>query len=300
MTWIELFTHSQAVYLTCIGVLGLIIGSFLNVVIWRLPLMLHREWTEQCYAYLQENIKSFPSEEDLKPADLEPFNLVTPRSQCPSCKRPIGIFENIPLLSFIFLKGKCHSCGSSISLRYPLIEVFCAILSIIIAYYFGFTWKCLASLILTWALIALTVIDIEHQLLPDDITLAMLWLGLLVNIQHLFVSINDAIIGVIAGYLFLWTIYWIFKLITHKEGMGYGDFKLLAMLGAWLGWQALPTIVLISSFVGTIVGVTLIVLKRHSRENPIPFGPFLAIAGWVSLIWGDKLSHLYFSMFGLS
>jgi leader peptidase (prepilin peptidase)/N-methyltransferase len=300
MAWIELLKSSQAVFLTCVGLLGLIMGSFLNVVIWRLPLMLHREWTEQCYAYLKENIPSFPFSDLPKPEHNEPFNLVTPRSQCPHCKHLIGALENIPLLSFIFLRGRCLACRAPISVRYPIMEALTAILSIATAYYFGFTWQCLAALIFTWALISLTIIDIEHQLLPDDITLAMLWLGLLVNIPHLFVSINDAIIGVIVGYLFLWSIYWIFKLITHKEGMGYGDFKLLAMLGAWLGWQALPKIILISSMVGAIVGVTLIVLKRHSREKPLPFGPFLAMAGWISLIWGDKLSRLYFSMFGLS
>ena len=298
MVLIELLKSSQATFLTCLGLLGLIMGSFLNVIIWRLPKMLHREWTEQCYTYIQENSKLFPLAELPQPSPS--FNLITPRSQCPTCQHPIGILENIPLLSFLFLRGKCLACRSPISLRYPLIEILSAILSIVVGYYFGVSWQCFAALLLTWALISLTFIDIEHQLLPDDITLAMLWLGLIVNIPHLFVSINDAIIGVIIGYLFLWSIYWIFKLITHKEGMGYGDFKLLAMLGAWLGWQALPKIILISSIVGAIVGITLIILKRHTREKPLPFGPFLAMAGWISLIWGDKLSHLYFSMLGLS
>ncbi len=299
MEWIEFLKGSQTLYLFCIGVLGLLIGSFLNVVIWRLPRMLHQDWTSQCYTYIQEHSNLFPNISPPIQPDQESFNLVKPGSQCPYCHHSIGPLENIPVLSFLFLKGRCLKCHHPISWRYPLIEIVTALFSIITAFYFGFTWQTFAALLLTWSLIALTTIDLDHQLLPDDITIPMLWLGLIFNMQSLFTTLSSAIIGVIAGYLFLWSIYWLFKLITHKEGMGYGDFKLLAMLGAWLGWQALPKIILLSSLVGAIVGIGLILLKRHKRSDPLPFGPFLALAGWVTLIWGDKLSQYYFSLTGL-
>ncbi len=297
MEWLEFLKAQQTFFLVCVGVLGLLIGSFLNVLIWRLPKMLQREWASQCHTYLQDHGESIPGLTVF--SQQEPLNLITPRSHCPHCKHPIGILENIPVLSFLFLRGKCLSCHQPISWRYPLIEILTAFFSIITAYYFGLSWQTLAALLLTWALLAMAIIDLDHQLLPDDITLPMLWLGLLLNIQSMFTSLTSAIIGVIAGYLFLWSVYWLFKLITHKEGMGYGDFKLLAMLGGWLGWQALPKIVLLSSLAGAIVGITLILVKRHKRSDPLPFGPFLALAGWVTLIWGDKLSTLYFSAVGL-
>lgn len=274
-------------YLLIIFVLGLLIGSFLNVVIVRLPRMMHDSWTAQCYDYLKQ---------PLPPEQPKPYNLVFPRSHCPHCQHMISALDNIPILSFLLLKGRCRYCNKAISWRYPLTEVATALLSILVAYRFGVTWQAFAALIFTWSLIALTLIDFREQLLPDDITLPLLWLGLLLNSQSLFVSLPDALYGAIAGYLFLWSVYWLFKLLTHKEGMGYGDFKLLAMLGAWLGWQMLPIIVLLSSIVGVIVGLSLIASKRLTRDQPIPFGPYLAMAGWLSLMAGDKLLQLYFNM----
>ncbi len=274
-------------YLFVIFVLGLLIGSFLNVVIVRLPRMLHDSWTAQCYDYLKQPIP---------PEKAKPYNLVFPRSHCPHCQHMISALDNIPILSFLFLKGRCRNCRAAISWRYPLTEAATALLSILVAYRFGFTWQAMAALILTWSLIALTLIDFAEQLLPDDITLPLLWLGLVLNSQSLFVSLPDALYGAIAGYLFLWGVYWLFKLLTHKEGMGYGDFKLLAMLGAWIGWQMLPIIILLSSVVGVIVGLSLIASKRLTKDQPIPFGPYLAMAGWLSLMWGDKLLQLYLNM----
>lgn len=273
--------------LTIIGLLGLIIGSFLNVVIVRLPRMLATDWTAQCYEYLKQTP---PNQNN------EPYNLVVPRSHCPKCNHMISAIDNIPVLSFLCLKGRCRHCQTPISWRYPLIEITTALLSVFVAYRFGLTWQTTAALVLTWSLVALTVIDLQEQLLPDDITLPLLWLGLIVNSQSLFTSLPSALFGAVAGYLFLWSIYWLFKLLTHKEGMGYGDFKLLAMLGAWLGWQVLPVIVLLSSLVGVIVGLTLIASKRLKRDQPIPFGPYLAIAGWLSLIWGDKMIQSYLKL----
>lgn len=274
-------------YLFVIFVLGLLIGSFLNVVIVRLPRMLHDSWKAQCYDYLKQPL---PQE------TTKPYNLVFPRSHCPHCQHMIGALDNIPILSFLFLKGRCRYCHAAISWRYPLTEAATALLSILVAYRFGVSWQAFAALILTWSLIALTLIDFAEQLLPDDITLPLLWLGLLLNSQSLFVSLPDALYGAIAGYLFLWSVYWLFKLLTHKEGMGYGDFKLLAMLGAWLGWQMLPIIILLSSIVGVIVGLSLIASKRLTRDQPIPFGPYLAMAGWLSLMGGDKLLQLYLNL----
>ncbi|MBN9289157.1 MAG: prepilin peptidase [Gammaproteobacteria bacterium 39-13] len=294
MQWIDLFGSSHSLFLAGIALLGLIVGSFLNVVIWRLPQMLRREWASQCYEYLQENIPAL--ETTIQPhfsKNTKPFNLITPPSHCPQCNHKISVVENIPLISFIFLKGRCRHCKTPISWRYPLIEIFTALLSVIVAFVFGLNLQTFAGLILTWSLFTLSVIDWEHQILPDDITFPLLWLGLIFNIQHVFTDITSAVIGAIAGYLFLWSVYWLFKLFTGKEGMGYGDFKLLAMLGAWLGWSALLKIVLISSFLGAGLGITLILLKRHSKEQPIPFGPFLALGGWVTMLWGDKISRFY-------
>jgi len=294
MQWIDLFGSSLSLFLAGIALLGLIVGSFLNVVIWRLPQMLRREWASQCYEYLQENIPAL--ETTIQPhfsKNTKPFNLITPPSHCPQCNHKISVVENIPLISFLFLKGRCRHCKTSISWRYPLIEIFTALLSVIVAFVFGLNLQTFAGLILTWSLFTLSVIDWEHQILPDDITFPLLWLGLIFNIQHVFTDITSAVIGAIAGYLFLWSVYWLFKLFTGKEGMGYGDFKLLAMLGAWLGWSALLKIVLISSFLGAGLGITLILLKRHSKEQPIPFGPFLALGGWVTMLWGDKISKFY-------
>jgi leader peptidase (prepilin peptidase)/N-methyltransferase len=297
--WIDLLTHSQPLYLGCVAILGLIMGSFLNVLIYRLPKMLERDWTKQCVSFLVEHNQL--AENAFSPqSDVQPFNLMTPRSRCPYCQHQISALENIPVFSFLVLRGKCRACHHAISWRYPIIEILTAIFSVLTAMHFGFSWQALFALILTWMLIAISVIDLDHQIIPDDIALPLLWLGLAVNIQHTFTDLTSATIGAMAGYLSLWCVYWLFKLITHKEGMGYGDFKLLAMLGAWLGWQVLPIIVLLSSFVGAVVGLSLILFRRLQRTQPIPFGPFLAIAGWLSLIFGDKIVQYYLHYAGLT
>jgi leader peptidase (prepilin peptidase)/N-methyltransferase len=270
-----------------VGVLGLIIGSFINVVIYRLPIMMEREWRKQCTELLN---LSAP-----KPKDT--LNLIQPRSRCPHCGHAITALENIPIISYVWQRGKCTACGHSISLRYPFIEGFSAILAIITAWHFGYGWPLIGALILTWTLLAASMIDFEHQLLPDDITLPFLWLGLLCNLFGLYTDIESSIIGAMAGYLTLWIVYWIFKLLTGKEGMGQGDFKLLGALGAWMGWQALPLILFISSLIGAVVGITLIILRDHDKNVPIPFGPYLAAAGWLYLLWGNFLTENYFLSF---
>lgn len=267
--------------------LGLAVGSFLNVVILRLPVMMERDWQQQCREYLDPDTPAPTSES---------YNLARPASHCPACRQPISALENIPVLSYLVLRGKCRHCGTRISPRYPIIELVTALLSVLVVQAFGPQWLTLAVLLFTWALIALTMIDLDHQLLPDTITLPLLWLGLLVNTQHGLTSLESAVWGAIAGYLILWCVYWGFRLITGKEGMGFGDFKLLAALGAWLGWQALPQIILLSSLVGAVVGITLISLRGQDRNIPIPFGPYLAAAGFISLMWGPQLTALYYRL----
>ncbi len=266
-------------FLIVVAILGLIVGSFLNVVIHRLPIMIQREWERECASLL----KGSPSSES------EPFDLSRPRSHCPHCKHQITVLENIPILSYIWQRGKCTNCQTKISPRYPLIEGLSAFLAVITAWHFGFGWPVLGALALTWALLASSIIDFEHQLLFDSITLPFLWFGLLCNLFGLYTDIESSLIGAMAGYLSLWSVYWLFKLFTGKEGMGYGDFKLLAMLGAWMGWQALPSIILMSSLIGAVVGITLVLWRGHDKNIPIPFGPFLAAAGWISLLWGNSL-----------
>ena len=304
MAILELLITNTPFYLVCVGLLGLAVGSFLNVVIHRLPIMMEREWVSHC-AELAENQDNNSEDGTNESAlnknatDQSTFNLSTPRSRCPHCGHAITALENIPVLSFLMLGGKCSGCGSKISARYPIIESVTAALSIIIAWHFGFTWPALAGLFFTWALIALTMIDFDHQLLPDSITLPFLWLGLGLSLWDVFVSSNTAIIGAIAGYLSLWIVYWAFKLSTGKEGMGYGDFKLLAMLGAWMGWKMLPVIILLSSAVGAVIGITLILARGRDRTIPIPFGPYLAAAGWIALLWGNDLTNAYLRYSGL-
>src|SRR5664279_2504639 len=272
------------------AVVGLCVGSFLNVVIYRLPKMLERGWREQC-AELDGDIP------DPAPA----YNLVVPRSRCPACGHKIGALENIPVLSYLFLRGRCLACNSEISARYPLVEALTAVLTVAVIWRLGAAGPAatLAACGLLWTLIALTFIDFDTQLLPDNLTLPLVWAGLLANIAGAVpsVSLRDAVIGAIAGYLCLWTIYWLFKLIRGKEGMGYGDFKLLAALGAWLGWQMLLPIVLLSAGVGALIGVALIALRRAQRGNPIPFGPFLAAAGWLAMLWGPQMVARYLGLF---
>ena len=267
------------------GLLGLVIGSFLNVVIHRLPIMLERDWRRECQMFLGLETES--------PASTEPFNLAVPGSQCPYCSKPISALENIPVLSYLWLKGRCSGCHASIPLRYPAIELLTALLSFAVAYRFGATVQMVAALGLTWCLVALSGIDIDRQLLPDVITLPMLWLGLLLSVFGLFTDSTASILGAVAGYMALWLIYQTFKRLTGKEGMGYGDFKLLALLGAWLGWSALPLIVILSSVVGAVSGILMMLLLRHDHRMPIPFGPYLAAAGWLAMLWGEDLNALY-------
>jgi leader peptidase (prepilin peptidase)/N-methyltransferase len=264
------------------GLLGLLVGSFLNVVIYRLPLMMEQDWQCQCAELRGEEAPQGKT-----------ISLVTPRSRCPACGHAISALENIPIVSWLFLHGKCSACHAAISARYPLVEAVTGLLSAFAAMYFGFGWSALGAILLIWSLIALTFIDFDTTYLPDAITLPLLWCGLLFNLENTYVYLSSAVIGAMAGYLSLWLVYWGFKLITGKEGMGYGDFKLLAALGAWLGWQKLPMIVLLSSIVGAIVGILLIVLAKRGRQIPIPFGPYLATAGMIALFWGDQLTQYY-------
>ena len=277
----------SALVVTCL-ILGLLIGSFLNVVVYRLPLMMQRDWREQAREVLE-----LPAE-----ARGATFNLVLPNSKCPQCGHEIRAWENIPVLSYLFLRGKCSSCKTPISKRYPLVELTCGLLSAYIAWHFGFTWQAGGMLLLTWGLLAMSLIDADHQLLPDALVLPLLWLGLILNHFGLFTSLEDALWGAVAGYLSLWSVYWLFRLITGKEGMGYGDFKLLAMLGAWGGWQVLPLTILLSSLVGAVLGLIMLRLRNAETSTPIPFGPYLAIAGWIALLWGEQITSGYLQIAG--
>lgn len=278
--------HNTPVFFVAIGgILGLLVGSFLNVVIYRLPKMMERGWQAQCAELNGQPL-----------VDHEPFNLVLPRSACPHCQHPISALENIPLLSYLFLRGKCAGCGAHISLRYPVVEAVSGLLSAYAAWHFGFGLAGIAALFFIWALIALTFVDFDTQLLPDAITLPLLWFGLLLNLNEAFASLANAVIGAVAGYLVLWSVYWLFKLVTGKEGMGYGDFKLLAAIGAWLGWTLLPLVILLSSLVGAVVGIALIVLAKRGRNIPIPFGPYLAGGGLIALFWGQALTQSYLQL----
>lgn len=288
MTILEVFQNNSALLISAVFLLGLTIGSFLNVVIHRIPEMMKREWRSQAIDYLEVN-SDFPDE------DKSTYNLVKPESHCPKCQHKIRWYENIPLISYIFLKGKCASCKTPISIRYPVIELLTGIASAVIAIHFGWSAQLLPALVLTWGIVAMVGIDFDHQLLPDSITLPLLWLGLLVNTQSLFVNPVTAIMGAACGYLALWSIYWVFKLLTGKEGMGYGDFKMLAMVGAWLGWQVLPMTLLLSAVVGLAVMLPQMIFYGRDKTKAFAFGPFIGIAGWVMLIWGDKiLNYLRF------
>ncbi len=283
--------------------LGLMVGSFLNVVIYRLPLMMEREWRQQCVALSPAGTAAAADE---PAATDEPFNLMRPRSACPKCGTPIKARHNVPVFGWLWLRGRCAHCQAPISVRYPLVEAATGLLSGFVAWHFGATPDALAALLLTWALIALAMIDLDHHLLPDAITLPLLWAGLLyhlVDAPHSagspFTNLSDGVIGALAGYLSLWLVYHGFRLVTGKEGMGFGDFKLFAALGAWLGWQMLPLIILLSAFTGAVIGIAMIALGRHGRQVPIPFGPYLAAAGFVALLWGPALMSAYFRTAGL-
>ncbi len=298
---------STGYLITIAVVLGLLVGSFLNVVIHRLPKMMLNTWQTDCCDLLEVNPKTLK-----QPPSPSSYNLVFPNSQCPKCQHNIRPWENIPVISYLFLRGKCSGCGVKISWRYPLIELVTGISSGYMVYRFGADWQGLLALIFLWSLIALTMIDFDTQYLPDDITLPLLWLGLIANaigpgfivaasplIQTKDNALGDALFGAVAGYLFLWSIYWLFKILTKKEGMGYGDFKLLAALGAWMGWQSLWLIVLASSLVGAIYGVVGMLVKDKSKNQPFAFGPFLAIAGLLTMFWGEAIANWYFSISNL-
>ncbi len=299
----QLLQSSPLAFIGLCSILGLMVGSFLNVVIHRLPKMLEREWHAQCAelnnqtaeGQLHASAKGAPPGA-LAAGEMLRYNLIVPRSSCPHCGHRIGALENIPLLSYLLLRGKCKGCGAHISARYPIVEVVSGLLSGFIAWHFGFGVAACASLLLAWALLALTCIDFDTQFLPDVITLPLLWLGLLFNLSGTFTSLPSAVIGAVAGYLALWTVFWLFKFTTGKEGMGYGDFKLLAAIGAWLGWQMLPLVILLSSLVGAVTGVTLIIAARHGRNIPIPFGPYLAGGGLIALFWGQMLTQKYLQL----
>ena len=292
---IEVMQSQLWFYLTTIGLISLCIGSFLNVVIYRLPLMMQREWQSECRILLDDELKANKS----KQANInKPFNLVKPNSTCPKCKTAIKPWQNIPIISWLILKGKCASCSNPISARYPAVELITALLSLIVAYSFGATEQALLYIFVTWILVALTFIDIDHMLLPDQLTLPLVWLALIASVMGYTITPTDAIIGAACGYLSLWCVFWLFKLLTGKEGMGYGDFKLLAVFGALLGWQSLLTIILLSSVVGAIIGIALLSIQGKDKATPIPFGPYLAIAGWITMLWGNQIQGTYFNLIG--
>jgi leader peptidase (prepilin peptidase)/N-methyltransferase len=292
----ELFVDVPAVFYAFAFIVALLVGSFLNVVIYRLPLMMEREWRAQC-----EEINATPA------GNLPEgrFDLVAPRSSCPSCGHRITAMQNIPVVSFLLLGGKCAACKVPISPRYPAVELLTGVLSAIVAWRFGFGWEAAAGIALTWSLVAISAIDIDHQLIPDSISLPLIWAGLVLSLfsplaaaEMLFISPIAAIAGAVAGYLSLWSIYHLFRLLTGKEGMGYGDFKLLAALGAWLGWQMLPLIILLSAIVGAVTGMMLIAFRKQDRSVPIPFGPYLAAAGWIAMLWGPGIMNWYLDLMG--
>ncbi len=283
---VQLLQDSPVFFIALCGIVGLMVGSFLNVVIHRLPKMMEREWRHQCAELNDQKIE-----------EQAHYNLVVPRSACPHCGHRIGALENIPVISYLLLHGKCKGCGATISPRYPVVEALSGILSAYAAWHFGFGLAGLGALLFIWALLALTFIDFDTQLLPDSVTLPLLWLGLLLNIYGSYTDLHSAVIGAVGGYLALWSVYWLFKLATGKDGMGFGDFKLLAAIGAWLGWQMLPLVILLSSLVGAVVGIVLIIAARHGRSVPIPFGPYLAGGGLIALFWGQALTHSYLQLF---
>ncbi len=299
MSVIELLAASPAFFLGTCLVLGLAVGSFLNVVVYRLPVMLDREWRAQC----AELAGPDPHATTVAAGDAKRFNLVVPRSACPSCKAPITALQNIPLISWVLLRGRCARCGTPISVRYPLVELLTGALSAWVAARFGFGFPALAALVLTWFLIALTFIDLDTQLLPDSLTLPLLWLGLTLSLwgpqggAPVPVDVRSSLIGAVAGYLSLWSVYHLFRLVTGKEGMGFGDFKLLAALGAWLGWQMLLPVILIAAVAGAVVGIAMLAIRRQSRATPIAFGPFLAAAGWLVLMFGHGLVGRYLALY---
>jgi leader peptidase (prepilin peptidase)/N-methyltransferase len=292
---LELMSESAPVFIAVVFAFTLLIGSFLNVVIHRLPIMMERDWREQA-----DELINTPSEQELPEGR---FDLVMPRSRCPSCGALITAWQNIPVISYLLLKGRCAACKTSISARYPLVELMTALLAAAVAWHFGPGWEALMAIALTIVLVAISMIDADTQLIPDSIVLPLMWVGLAMSLFHpmnsantLFIAPSDAIVGAMAGYLTLWSIFWLFKLVTGKDGMGYGDFKLLAALGAWLGWQQLPMIIMMSAVVGAVINITLILARGKDRSIPIPFGPYLAAAGWITMIWGETIKNTYIDL----
>ncbi len=292
---LELMSESAAVFIAVVFIFTLIIGSFLNVVIYRLPIMMERDWREQA-----DELISTPCEQAMPEGR---FDLVMPRSRCPSCGTLITAWQNIPVISYLFLKGRCAACEAPISARYPFVELMTAILAATVAWHFGPGWEALMAIALTVVLVVISMIDADTQLIPDSIVLPLMWLGLAMSLFHpmigantLFIGPKDAIVGAMAGYLTLWSVFWLFKIVTGKDGMGYGDFKLLAALGAWLGWQQLPMIIMMSAVVGAVINITLILARGKDRSIPIPFGPYLAAAGWITMIWGETIKNSYIDL----
>jgi len=286
----ELLTTFPALFVVMVAIFSLVIGSFLNVVIYRLPKMMENDWQQEYQAYFNADTAAAPAR----------FNLAVPRSACPACNAPVQARDNVPVLSWLLLKGKCRSCSAPISARYPVVEALTAVLSAVVAWKLGFGLAAAVIIFTTWVLIALTFIDIDKMLLPDQLTLPLLWLALLFSLSDsAFVNPAQAIVGAAAGYLSLWSVYWLFKLLTGKEGMGYGDFKLLAVFGALLGASQLPLIILLSSLVGAVVGITLLSVQGKDKATPIPFGPYIAAAGWIALLWGEQLTNAYLRYLGL-
>jgi len=331
MTLLDVLQENASIYYAVVAFVSLMVGSFLNVVIHRLPIMMERSWREglaeldaeqaqhetsdeNAVARVQHGSLSAaggPDDDALNRAyvsgtsaaseeahQAETFNLAVPRSRCPSCNHEISALENIPVISYLLLRGKCKGCGNGISMRYPIVEFVTMLLSLIVAWQFGATPQAALGIVVTWFLVAMTMIDFDHQLLPDNLTLPLMWIGLIASLFPVFADVQSAVVGGALGYMILWSIYWLFKLVTGKEGMGYGDFKLLAALGALLGWQALPMVILLSSLVGAVVGVAMIAIAGRDKNIPIPFGPYLAAAGWLAMLWGEPLTNWYYGMLG--
>ena len=303
MAVLDLLQHNAIVFYGVVALLSLIVGSFLNVVIHRLPIMMENEWREALQELDQQpdetvsQLATAGGPEELSAAATDTFNLSVPRSRCPNCDSPITWWQNVPVISYLLLRGKCANCKTPISARYPIIEVATMLLSVAVAWQFGPSLQSVIGIVVTWMLIAMTMIDYDHQLLPDSLTLPMMWIGLLASLIPVFTDVRSAVMGAALGYMLLWSVYQLFKLITGKEGMGFGDFKLLAAIGALLGWQVVPMVILLSSLVGAVVGVSLIVLSGRDKNIPIPFGPYLAAAGWIALMWGEPLGQMYYGYF---
>ena len=293
MELISILKENTSLFLVVVGFFSLLVGSFLNAAIYRIPIMLQHSWREECEELLGgEKEQSTLHEKHAK------FNLFVPRSQCPHCGHTITAIENIPVISYLFLRGKCSSCKTGISIQYPIIEAFTALLSVFIAWKFGFGWQSLAALVFTWTMITLALIDAKTMLLPDNLTLPLMWLGIAVNYQSLFIDLHSSVLGAIVGYMSLWSLYHIFRLITGKEGMGYGDFKILAAIGAWAGWQILPFTIFVASMLGAVIGIFMMIIQGKKESQPIPFGPWLALSGFVGFIWKEEVIQMMKGYFG--